>query len=304
MHVFGTFWILCSVLYPIHCPEMSIQDSDIAVQGVTSQSESLTSLLREISLSLSAIKQQNEVLSEQILKSCKCHNKHNRRDEPAEKNLPKSLAPAIGKLPVSRGFSFAPNSLSPVTTGDSLYWTPDKLRNTVTVPYGEPSPLDAHTYWKFGHHFDTILEDSDLENRLNYLPPDDYRYQIPATRPNFLRNFMTEGATVPIEFKRAQKLKEALTKELDRFDDYQMRLGTGYFWIRDYDSHGSYMRWDCISPPKVVLSSSTAAEDGVSIPDSEWPIDWKFAQQDGTPLAPWRRIMYEFPTCMVDSNEI
>ena len=271
-------------------------NSDADVYRVISQSESLTSLLREINVSLSAIKQQNEVLSEHLLKSCGCHNEHNEHKVSARENLPKSLVSAVGALQVSRDFDIAPNPLSPATTADSLDETLSKLRNVIVVPYGHSSPLDAHTYRKLEYRFDTVLEESDLEDRLNYLPPDDHRYQIPATRANFLINFMNEGAATLLELKRAHKLKEALTKELGRFEEYQTLLGTGYFWVRDYDSYGSYTRWDCISPPKVVLSSPTTAEEGIRIPGSEWPAGWRSVQQRGTPHAPWRRIMYEFAT--------
>ena len=270
----------------------STHDSNVDVQRIMVQFESLTLLLKEISLSLSAIKQQNEVLSEHLLKSCTCQIEHGEHTVDAKKNQPRPNASTVTELQVSRDLHSTPDLLSPVTTTDSLDWTQDKLRNVTIVPYGETSPMDANTYHKFEHHFDTVLDDSDVEDRLNYLPPDDYRYQIPATRPNFLRNFMEAGATVPLEFRRAQRLKDGLAKELDRFEEYQMRLGTGYFWVRDYDNHGNYMRWDCISPPRVILSSHSTAKEGVSIPDSEWPMDWRSVQRDGTPPAPWRRIMY------------
>ena len=265
---------------------MSHNDVDVDVERVVSQSESLTALLKEINASLSAIKKQNEVLSKHIMSSCNCQIVQKvsiGQEEPHFINL------ANGKLHEDHGV--ANTLLTPTGAQSSTIQGSIQLRDVIIVPYGDPSPLDLQTYDRFEQHFDMLLEDTELQDRLSYLPPDDHRLGIPATRANFLRHYMLEAATAPMESKKAQKLKDSLITELNRFDEYQSKLGTGYFWIRDYDKYGNYVSWNCTTAPKTVCEYGTTIEDGVQIPETEWPIHWRSVQQGGTPVAPWRRIM-------------
>ena len=266
---------------------MSCNGADLDVERVVSQSENLTTLLKEINASLTAIKQQNELLSNHVMRSCKCQTvpKDLLRRDPE-----RTFDPANGESHVDHGVAGHP--LRPANARHSCtVQSPIQLCDVIAVPYGDASPLDLHTHDRFEQHFDMLLEDTELQDRLSHLPPDDHRLGIPATRTNFLRHYMLEAATAPIDFRRAQKLKENLIAELNRFDEYQLKLGTGYFWIRDYDRYGNYISWNCTTAPKIVCVHGASLEKGVQIPDTEWPIDWRSVQQDGTPVAPWRRIM-------------
>ena len=157
------------------------------------------------------------------------------------------------------------------------------------VPYGESTPLDESTISRFTLQYKDLLERPDVQQRLARLPPDDHRHLIPATRGNFLRQFMSD--TVPLNTATDAEMAQLFLTELKRFEDFHIRLGTGHFWVRDYDDHGHFVQWDCVNDPSSPSVGDRRQARVCNIPASGWPVDW-LNRRESRPVAPWRRIMY------------
>ena len=244
------------------------------------EQESIVSLLREINLSLNTIKNQSRVI-ENSKPDCTCQR-------PAEVQ---SSSQRTGFNKYSIAERSAPYGLYTRSTESSDATRFEDWEDSVDldlIAYGESSPLDDFTLEKFALKYDCVSEMPEIYDYIRCLPPDDYRHQIPATRGAFLRRLMQDTSYSDSPAKRNLQL---FREKLGRFQEFKIKLGTGHFWIRDYDLSGSYIHWDCVKPPAVSSVDKSIREKQCKIPDSKWPSNWLF-QDKKTPIAPWRRIMY------------
>ena len=243
------------------------------------EEETIVTLLRDISASLTSIENQNLASrNSSRINGCECQCQSGTTNR--QKSIPEDTK--AGGSSVIRSFD---RSVNPVQQPIS-----DKIDDTISttyVPYGKSSPLDDSTLARFALNYNGVLDRSDVWDRLNRLPPDDFRHQIPATKGNFLRQFMSDS--LPSGFTTESDVQLCLA-ELRRFEDFQIRLGIGHFWIRDYDSKGAYTQWDCVNPPSISSIRNDAKDRQYEIPATEWPLDW-LTRHERRPIAPWRRIM-------------
>ena len=261
---------------------MPLGSASVAESLVVSEDETILSLLRDISSSLTSIRNQNRGCGFQSATDgchCRCQNGISNGESltPEDVNAGRSSAARSTDTPVGSTHQSVSESL-----GETV--------GTIYVLYGKSSPLDETTLARFAQHYNGVLDRSDVLDRLNRLPPDDFRHQIPATKGHFLRQFMSES--LPSGFTTESDIQLCLA-ELQRFEDFQIRLGRGHFWIRDYDSRGSYTQWDCANPPTVMLAKNDSMDRQCEIPASEWPPEW-LTRHELRPIAPWRRIMYGY----------
>ena len=261
---------------------MPLGNASVAERIAVCEEETVVSLLKDISVSLASIKNQNFACTNQSkINDCECQ----RRSEITNRQNSIEKDTKAGGLSVTRSFD---GSVRPVQQSVS-----NKLADTASttcVPYGEPSPLDDSTLTRFALNYNGILDRSDVLDRLNRLPPDDFRHQIPATKGNFLRQFMLDS--FPSDFSIGGDVQLCLA-ELKRFEDFQIKLGIGHFWVRDYDSKGVYTQWDCVNLPSLSSVKDDPKDRQCEIPASEWPLEW-LTRREQRPIAPWRRIMYVF----------
>ncbi|KAL9116881.1 MAG: hypothetical protein Q9187_006590, partial [Circinaria calcarea] len=277
-------WLVGSCILGIKkcCLRMPLGNASVAESLVVSEEETIVSLLRDISASLTSIKNQNRgCASQSAIDGCHCRCRSGISNGG-------SLTPGD----VNAGRSSATRSLD-ISIGSAHQSVSESLSETVGtiyVPYGKSSPLDETTLARFVQHYNGVLDRSDVLDRLNRLPPDDFRHRVPATKGHFLRQFMSDS--LPSGFTTESDIQLCLA-ELRRFEDFQIRLGRGHFWIRDYDSSGAYTQWDCVDPPSVSPAKNNSTDHQCEIPASEWPPEW-LTRHELRPIAPWRRIMYGY----------
>ena len=248
---------------------------------------SVIALLSDISSSLAAIKNQQTGLQDALIRAgCHCDRCHQHSLATHKPMCHRSVCGSPTRRATAQGF---PSSVTyeefSISHDDPHVVATENLVDLIAVPYDGSTPMDQHLLAALDSRYEDVLEKMDIQNSLSCLPPDDHRLALPATRGAFLKQFMSD----------INPLSSPMTKEilqgLDYFREFRTILGSGHFWIRDYDSQGYYTQWDCVDLPNVI--SNRKARDKSSkckIPDSIWPLDWSI-QQKTTPIAPWRRIM-------------
>ena len=257
----------------------------------TADERPIVTLLRDISSSLAVIKNQQAALQTCIGRTncCCSHECHSCI----------AVHEPIGHSTVgngSTGRAMTQSSLSSLTHTDVLELDKDSIDrekpvvDLIEVPYDVPTPVEQHIRSALGARYKDVLDNSYVQDRLNCLPPDDYRLPLPATRGVFLKQFTSDNNPVKISGATIDKIymKEVL-RELNYFEEFGMKMGSGHFRIRDYDFKGCYTQWDCVNTPKVISSDVRDKSMNSKIPNSAWPLDWSI--QHETPVAPWRRIM-------------
>lgn len=254
-----------------------------------SEEESVLSLLREISTSLAAIRNQHPVTEGSCGKNlctCECHQRPETNTEGSSHHEPSlmdvnQLNIAETSLEQGEYDSSTGSSKSPSCRDEN------DLLDLILVSYGEPTPRDEYTTARFVRQYGDILNTPDIKDRLSRLPPDDLRYSTFATRGNFLVNLMSK---VWPPSSTPDRNSQFCLQNFDRFEEFRIRLGTGHFWIRDYDLRGNYTHWDCVNPPVIASMLNRDRDRQCDIPASPWPVDWA-VRRASAPPAPWRRIM-------------
>lgn len=256
----------------------------------TTDEVSIITLLREISSSLATIKDQQTALRDYSVRTNCCS--HGCQPSLAiEKPIGHNAFNHDSMIRTTRQESYSPSIHIDSSTSDKDVTDTEKRADYTVVPYTVSPPMEQHILGMFGSRYKDVLDSSYVLKRLTNLPPDDQRLPLLATRGTFLRQLTSDRN--PLKLSGATEdsmyVKEVL-RELDLFQDFRPRIGSGHFWIRDYDSHGCYTQWDCVNSPKVILNGVQEKSTEFNIPDLVWPLDWSIHQI--SPVAPWRRIMY------------
>ena len=164
-----------------------------------------------------------------------------------------------------------------------------ELRSIIRIPYGDLTPVDRNLYSRFASQYGDVLTNPEIEKCLWFLPPDDYRYEILATRGDFLRRFLTDlprvGSATDVDTK-------VVLAGLSCFQQSKTQLDPGHFWIRDYDENGSFTHWNCVDPPETQEAQQQGRSMPFQIPASAWPAAMP-ATGELAPPGPWRRLMWE-----------
>ena len=246
------------------------------------EERSIVALLSDINSSLAAIKNQQTALQD-VLAQAACHCDHGCRTGRTYHELV-----AYTSSNTAQGFSGCVNQekISQPDEDPHLVGA-ENMVDLMAVPYETSTPMEQHMLGRFESQYEDVLESSSIQDSLSCLPPDDFRLAISATRGGFLRQLTSDVGR--LSAPKVNSVKEVL-RELTSFEDFRIKLGSGHFWVRDYDSQGCYTQWNCVDPPKVFPNNDQEKDSQCSIPDSQWPLNWSIQHQT-TPIAPWRRIM-------------
>ena len=248
--------------------------------------ETIITLLKEINSSLKALKNQNQSTKNES-SHCNCHR-------PAEVEFDDlDLSSCLGSTSHKQNIAerSAPYGLHSKSSESLLVTTFEGMWDPADpdlISYGEITPLDDSILANFASASDSVLEITEIRDCVRHLPPDDHRHGIAATRGNFLRRSLQDKS--PLNLSTERKIP-FIQKKLGLFEEFEVKLGTGHFWIRDYDLSGCYVHWDCINDPVIRSTDDSIGKKQCNIPGSRWPGTWS-TRHKATPAAPWRRIMY------------
>ena len=262
------------------------------METLANENRSIISLLGDISSSLAAIKDQQAALQDSLVELTAVVTEpslhtNERVEDNSVCSCENAKATAHGESPYVRDGAVA--GLDKV----SNEVRDEDLVDLIAVPYEACTPSEGLVLNGFDVCYKDIIESSEVQDRLSCLPPDDFRLPVRATRGTFLRQLISNANpwntrwNIPTNFNRGDGTE--LRRELLCFQNFEAKVKSGRFWIRDYDSYGCYTQWDCVRLPKVCSSNALNKQAQCKIPDCEWPVDW--SNQQSTPIAPWRRIM-------------
>ena len=258
---------------------------------LANENRSIISLLGDISSSLAAIKDQQAALQDSIIRANRyCNhecqsslNTHKPVEDNSVCNCANAKATTQGLFPQMGDGGVAELDAVSNEVQD------ENMVDLIAVPYEAYTPPEQLVLDRFNVCYKDTIGNSEIQDRLSCLPPDDSRLPIHATRGAFLRQLIYDVNpwNISVDAKRGHR-REVL-QELQQFENFKANVGSGHFWIRDYDSYGCYTQWDCVTLPKVSSNNALKEQAQCRIPDSEWLFNWR--NQQSTPVAPWRRIM-------------